>query len=256
MNVISMLLLLFIVCMFAIMGKSSFYILSGLFMNLILFALFIYLLSKGMHVYGVSLLYILANSLIVLAYVNGWNEKTKAAFYSMLLFLLVLGVLFIPFIQRLSVHGFPPQDIEELAAMDLNVPIAFSELSVSVLFIGVSGALIDGSMAISSATAELYHRRDGEITFQQLFQSSMTVVKSILNSTINTILFAFISSSFALIFWYQDLSIPWHEMIHSKAFVSELSIILLSGVGVSFVLPFTSVVTCWYLLKRNHSSAH
>ncbi len=250
MNVLTVLLLLFVVCMFLIAGKAAFYVLSGLFMNLLLFLGFIFLLDQGLHVYMVSLLYILGNSLVTLAYVNGWNEKTKAAFYSLLLFLVVLGVVFIPLIQSIAAHGFPPQELEELAVMDLDLPLSFSELSVAVLFIGVAGALIDGSMAIASATAEIYHRRQGQSAFKDLFISSMTVVKSILNSTINTLLFAFVSGSLALIFWYQDLAIPWQVMIHSKAFVAELAVILLSGVGVALILPFTSVVTCWYLLKH------
>ncbi len=250
MSVLGVLLILFILFMGIIIGKSSFYVLSGLFMNLLLFLLLIFFLNQGFSVYLINLLYILGNSLITLAYVNGWNEKTKAAFYSMLLFLVVLGIVFIPLIQSLAVHGFPAQEMEELAVMNLEIPIRFSELSVSVLLIGVSGALIDGSMAIASATTELYYQREGTLDFSRLFQSSMAVVKSILNSTINTLLFAFISSSIALIFWYQDLKIPWQEMIHSKAFVDELAIILLSGVGVAVILPFTSAITCWYLLKR------
>lgn len=249
MSVLSVLLLLFIVCVIVIMGKSSLYILSGLFINSLFFLIFLSILYAGIPVYLASFFYILGNSLITLAYVNGWNEKTKAAFFSLLFFLLLLGTLFIPLIQQLSVHGFPAQEMEELSVLNLDVPVRFSELGVSVLFIGVSGALIDGSMSIASATAEIYHRSGKKFQFKELFASSMTVVRSILNSTINTLLFAFISGGLALIFWYQDLTIPWQQMIHSKAFVSDLSIILLSGVGVAFLLPFTSIVTCWYLLK-------
>lgn len=249
MSVLSVLLLLFIVCAIVIMGKSSLYILSGLFINSLFFLIFLSILHAGIPVYLASFFYILGNSLITLAYVNGWNEKTKAAFFSLLFFLLLLGTLFIPLIQQLSVHGFPAQEMEELSVLNLDVPVRFSELGVSVLFIGVSGALIDGSMSIASATAEIYHCSGKKFQFKELFASSMTVVRSILNSTINTLLFAFISGGLALIFWYQDLTIPWQQMIHSKAFVSELSIILLSGVGVAFILPFTSIVTCWYLLK-------
>ncbi|MGX7197259.1 YibE/F family protein [Enterococcus olivae] len=251
MNVLTLLLLLFVLSTSLILGKSAFYVLSGLFINTALFLLFIFLLHLQFSVYLVSLLYILANSLVTLAYVNGWTEKTKIAFYSMVLFLFLLTIIFIPLLQALAIHGFPTQEFEELSVMDLNLPIRFSELSVSVLLIGVSGALVDGSMSIASATCELFRHKEKELTFQQLFRSSMTVVKSILNSTVNTLLFAFISSGIALIFWYQDLSIPWQMMLNSKDFVSELMIILLSGLGVALLLPFTSLVTSWYLLKNN-----
>lgn len=249
MNVLSILLLIFVLTMILIIGKNSFYVLSGLFINFVLFLLLIYLLNLGFSVYLMTLLYILANSLVTLAYVNGWNLKTKLAFYSMLLFLFILGVFFIPLIQEIALYGFSSHELEELSVMDLNLPIHFSELSVSVLFIGVSGALVDGSMSIASATTEIYARKKKLLTFSQLFESSMTVVKNILNSTINTLLFAFISGSLTLIFWYQDLAISWSMIVNSKAFVAELVIIFLSGLGVAFILPFTSLITCFYLLK-------
>lgn len=250
MSVLGVLTIIFVLLTILITGKSSFYILSGLFANLLLFMIFLFWLHLGGSLYLVTLIYILFNSLITLVYVNGWNEKTKISLYSIIFFLLLLGLVFIPLMQQMSVYGFTDFELEELSSMDLRIPISFSELSISVLFIGVSGALIDGSMSIASGTFELYHRREKELTFQELLSSSLTVVRSILNSTVNTLLFAFISSAFILIFWYQDLSIPWYEVINSKAFVSELTIIVLSGVSVSFILPFTSLITCWYLLKK------
>lgn len=249
MNVITSLLIVFILLLFLILGRSSFYVLSGLFMNILLFFLLIFFLHQGIPVYVAALSYILLNSLITLGYVNGWNEKTKAAFYSLVLFLIILSLVFIPLIQKLSISGFSSQELEELAALNLNVPISFSQLSVSVILIGVSGALIDGSMSIASATSEIFERRYQKIDRKMLFSSSMAVVKNILNSTVNTLLFAFISTGLALIFWYQDLAIPWYEMINSKAFVFEFAVIVLSSISVALVLPFTAVVTCRYLLK-------
>jgi Predicted multitransmembrane protein len=254
MSVLAVLTCLFILCTILIMGKASMYILSGLFLNCLLFLAFLFTLNLGIPVYLSTVVYVLVNTLITLGYVNGWNEKTKAAFYSMLFFLIIFGIFFVPLIHQLAVHGLPPQEMEELAMMNLDIPVRFSDLGVAVLFIGVSGALIDGSMAIASATSELYHRRES-VQFSELFASSMTVVRSILNSTINTLLFAFISSGLALIFWYQDLAVPWQEMIHEKAFVSEISLIILSGIGVAIILPLASVITCWYLLKQPKNQA-
>ncbi|MDN6733089.1 MAG: YibE/F family protein, partial [Tetragenococcus koreensis] len=161
-----------------------------------------------------------------------------------------VSLVFIPLIQKLSISGFSSQELEELAALNLNVPVSFTQLSVSVILIGVSGALIDGSMSIAIATAEIFQQSSQQMNLKKLFQSSMSVVKSILNSTVNTILFAFISTGLALIFWYQDLSIPWYEMINSQAFVFEFAVIILSSISVAFVLPFTAVITCRYFLRK------
>ncbi|HLQ39394.1 MAG TPA: YibE/F family protein, partial [Tetragenococcus sp.] len=194
MNVIAGLLIVFIFLAVIILGKSTLYALSGLFFNILLFFILVFGLDHKIPVYLITLAYIILNGLVTLVYVNGWTQKTQAAFFSLLLFLLVLTIIFIPLIQSLSISGFSSYELEELSAMDLDVPISFSQLSVSVILIGVTGALVDGSMSIASATSEIFQNRQGKIAFKELLGSSMKVVRNILNSTVNTLLFAFIST--------------------------------------------------------------
>lgn len=250
MNVLIFLVFIFFILSILILGKSSFYVISGLFLSIGLFLLFILGLKIGLPIYWIAIFYIVINSLITLVFVNNWNEKTKAALVSVLLFIVIVLIFMIPIVKRLGISGFPPQELEELSALSLDVPISFAELTVTVILIGVSGALIDGSMSIASATSEIFHRKSGNLSFTDLFKSSMNVVRSILNSSVNTLLFAFISSSLALIFWYQDLGTPWFVMINSQAFVSEVAVILLSSISVALILPFSAAVTCRLLIKK------
>lgn len=99
--------------------------------------------------------------------------------------------------------------------------------------------MIDSSIAVSSSTYEIY-RRTGNRTFKELLHSSMTVVHEIFSSTINTLLFAFMGSSLALIIWIQDLNYSFLEIINSKAFVGELLISLLTGMAAVVILPIAS----------------
>ncbi|HLQ40361.1 MAG TPA: YibE/F family protein, partial [Tetragenococcus sp.] len=103
----------------------------------------------------------------------------------------------------------------------------------------------------ASATSEIFQNRQGKIAFKELLGSSMKVVRNILNSTVNTLLFAFISTGLALIFFYQDLNFTWYELINSKAFVLEFAVIILSSISVAFVLPFTASVTSYLLLRES-----
>lgn len=249
MNVVTFLLIIFLALCLFILGKSAFYVVSGLFLSIVLFLGFIWGLKSALPIYLVAVIYILLNSLVTLVYVNNWNEKTQAALWSVLLFLGLMFVFIVPIIKKMGISGFPPQEIEELSALSLDVPISFADLTVTMILIGVSGALIDGAMSISSATAEIFHRRKGSLAFQELLRSSLNVVRSILNSSVNTLLFAFVSSSLAMIFWYQDLGTPWYLMLNSQAFVSEVAVILLSSISVALILPFSAAVTCYLLLK-------
>ena len=52
---------------------------------------------------------------------------------------------------------------------------------------------------------EIY-TKNPDLTFKELFNSSFNVVIEVLNSTIYTLLFAFIASNFALVIYLQDLN--------------------------------------------------
>ena len=133
--------------------------------------------------------------------------------------------------------------------MDLSVSVPFSALNLSIILMSFSGAVIDSSIAVSSSTYEIY-RRSEKLTFKELVQSSMTVVHEILSSTINTLLFAFMGSSLALIIWFQDLNYSFLEIINSKAFVGELLTSLLTGMAAVIILPLTSLVSSYVLFNQ------
>ena len=117
MNVLIFLVFIFFILSILILGKSSFYVISGLFLSIGLFLLFILGLKIGLPIYWIAIFYIVINSLITLVFVNNWNEKTKAALVSVLLFIVIVLIFMIPIVKRLGISGFPPQELGELSAL-------------------------------------------------------------------------------------------------------------------------------------------
>ena len=100
MNVLIFLVFIFFILSILILGKSSFYVISGLFLSIGLFLLFILGLKIGLPIYWIAIFYIVINSLITLVFVNNWNEKTKAALVSVLLFIVIVLIFMIPIVKR------------------------------------------------------------------------------------------------------------------------------------------------------------
>lgn len=249
MSVLICLTLLLIVLMMLVFKKSAIYMITGTFANFCLFILLLYLLSSGSPVYLVTFLIFLGVTVVTLFYINDFNQKTKAAFLCVLFFLIVFTLVTLPLIQLVKTHGFAMEELDELQMMDFSVSVPFSALNLSIILMSFSGAVIDSSMAVSSSTYELY-RRTNNLTFRELVHSSMTVVHELLSSTINTLLFAFMGSSLALIIWIQDLNYSFLEIVNSKAFVGELLISLLTGMAAVIILPITSLVSSYIFFNR------
>ena len=237
MNVLIFLTLVLIGLMVVIFKKSSIYMITGTFGNFTLFILLLFLFSQGFPVYPVTLLIFLAVTAVTLFYINDFNQKTKAAFLCVVFFLLIFTLITVPMIQIFNVHGFALEELDELQMMDFSVKVSFS------------GAVIDSSMAVSSSTFEINQRTDN-LNFKELIHSSMNVVHELLSSTINTLLFAFMGTSLALIIWIQDLNYSFFEIINSKAFVGELLISVLTGMAAVIILPITSLVTSYIFFNK------
>ncbi|MCD1024399.1 YibE/F family protein [Enterococcus sp. SMC-9] len=239
MNVL--LFLFFILCLlsFLILGKPAFYLITGIFMTLCLFLVAIYLISRNFAVLPIFLVVLLALTGIILFYTNGFNPKTKLAFFcSVITFTLM--ILLIPLLTKsIAIAGFTPEEIDELATMNFAVPISYQALTTVLIIMSMAGAVIDASMAVASSLYEL--RYQGQLlSATALFQSSMKVVKEILGSSIHTLFFAFVANNLALIFWFSDLHYSFETLINAKAFVAELVISILAGIMTVATLPFTA----------------
>ncbi|GCF94914.1 hypothetical protein NRIC_28050 [Enterococcus florum] len=254
MNALLILTMILIGLMVLIFRKNSLYMITGTFANFFLFVALLFLLSRGVSVYLATFSIFLAVTAVTLFYINDVNPKTKAAFLCVVLFLILFTIVTMPTIQVFKVHGFALEELDELQMMDFSAAVPFSALNTAIILMSFSGAVIDSSMAVSSSTYEIF-RRTEKISLEGLISSSMHVVHEILSSTINTLLFAFMGSSLALIIWIQDLNYSFLEVVNSKAFVGELLISILTGMAAVVILPITSAVSSYIFFHRYFDKA-
>lgn len=241
MTVLVCLTLLLVLLTAFVFGFQSFYIVGGLFLNSLVFIAILLCMAYGLPVYPLTLIGILLNASVTLFFVNQLNEKTLTAGISLLLFLGIFCLIALPLVQRLAIQGFSAEELLELYLFDFQVAVPFTELSMAIVLFSLSGAVIDGSIAVSSALYEI-HQHTPQLTQKELFVAGMTIVKSILASTVNTLLFAFLGGSLALVFWFQDLDYSFGAMINSKAFVAEVAVILFTALGAIMILPLTAAL--------------
>lgn len=248
MNVLIFLFLILCIMSFIILGKSSFYLLIGLFMSFGIFLGFSLSLRFGVPLTPSLLISLFTLSGVILFFVNGYTTKTKSAFLCVII-TFTLIILIIPTITKnLNIAGFSSEEIEEISALNLTAKMPFEEIVSAVVIFSMSGAIIDASIAITSSMYELHN----QIKFEnrhKLIASGMKVATELLSSSIHTLFFAFIANNLALFFWFYDLNYPLSTVINSKVFITELTISLLAGASTVITLPLTACFSGYYFMR-------
>lgn len=131
MNVISLLVIIFIFISIIIFKNNSFYFISGLFLNIVIFIGYLIAISLHISVYLVTFVSFLLMTIVILYWINGRNAKTKLAFICVIFFLVTFTIVSLPLITALKTQGFSSEELIELANFDLNVDIPFSELNLN-----------------------------------------------------------------------------------------------------------------------------
>ena len=189
-------------------------------------------------------------SYINLFYINEVNTKTKAAFISSIITIVVLLLFIVLVTENAMIQGFGEEEIEELSIFSLYIGVDFVKIGASVIILSTIGAIMDTAMAISSPMREMFNHNP-TISRKELFTFGINIGKDILGTSTNTLFFAFFGGYMALLIWFKDLSYSVGESLNSKIFSAEMITIFCAGTGVALIIPITAGITAFFLVKRN-----
>ena len=244
------LLLILFLLMIYVGGKRGIKLFISLFFNFLILMLVFYFIAIGINPIVVSLIGCFIISNIVLYFVNGKNLKTRCSMKSIVIVLAILLVLIFVMTNITRIAGFGVESYEEINMFSYDVKIDFTDVSIALILIGLIGAMIDSSVAISSALYEVYDNNKN-LSKKELFLSGLTIGKDILGTTTNTLLFAFLGEFMTLLIWFKSGGYSFSEIFNSKTFCAEFIKIMFSGIGCILVIPITSYITSNNIVKMN-----
>lgn len=251
MNII-LIILLFLLMIYIDIKRGIKLFLSILF-NFIILMIIFYLIAVGLNPIICSLIGCFIISYIILYYVNERNIKTESSLKSVIIVLIILSFL-IFFVTKISrIAGFGYESYEEINMFSYDVKIDFTNIAISMILISLIGAMVDSSIAISSALYEVYDNNKN-LSKKDLFLSGMNIGKDILCTTNNTLMFAFLGEFMTLLIWFYKGDYSFLEIVNAKTFVSEMIKILFSAVGCIIVIPITSYITTESLKKDSKNN--
>ena len=162
-----------------------------------------------------------------------------------------IALLFALLAQKLCrVSGLRSSDVEPLLQLrQTGTPIGLKNLLVAGVVISALGAVMDVAMSISSALEEV-HAANPELGFGRLFRSGMNIGKDLVGTMTNTLILAFLGSSFTLILYLYSMGMARYQLLPSAYLSMEVISGVSSSIGMILAIPLTAAVSALWLDRR------
>ncbi|MBM7661834.1 putative membrane protein [Bacillus mesophilus] len=250
MNALVLLSIILFLLMTVIGGRKGIKSFLAIFFNFgVLMVIIFIMLDPKINIIILTLVASVVISSINLFFINDINSKTKTAFLSSIITIVILFIGIVIITEKSMIQGFAEEEIRELSGFSLHIGIDFVKIGISVIIMSTIGAIIDAAIAISSPMREI-HFHNPTINRKDLFRSGLNIGRDIIGTSTNTLLFAFFGGFLGLFIYFKDLSFPLGEIVNSKIFSAEIITILCAGIGVIIVIPITSWITALVLVGK------
>ncbi|SDZ26513.1 YibE/F-like protein [Evansella caseinilytica] len=253
MNALVLLAAILFLLMVVIGGKKGARSFIALFLNFaVIFLTVFFMLNPYTNPIILTLVACTVISCINLFYINEVNIKTKTAFVSTVITIVLLLFFIVIVTENTMIQGFGEEEIEELSIFSLYIGVDFVKIGAAVIIMSTIGAITDVAISITSPMREIFHHHP-DIGRKALFLSGLSIGRDILSTSANTLFFAFFGGYLALLIWFKDLAYSIGQVVNSKVFSAEMITIFSAGIGVALIIPITSWITAYYLVKTREA---
>ncbi len=205
----------------------------------VIFYILIPLVIRGYHPIPVTLILSAVATIFTLFFVSGVNPKTITAVIGTVSGVAMAGFLAWYFGNLISLVGYSDESVQMLQYTSF--PIDCKGLLFSGIIIGALGAVMDVSMSIASALTEI-KETNPKIGLNELMSSGFKVGKDVISTMTNTLVLAYVGSSFPLLMLYHIYQTPYQQIINQDAVAAELVRMFAGSIGLLAAIPVTTFI--------------
>ncbi|MBE6918680.1 MAG: YibE/F family protein [Ruminococcaceae bacterium] len=242
---------LFLVAAIAVGGRTGLKSLVGLAVTLVcLFWVLLPALMKGAPTLLTVFLTCAFIAVVSLTILGGVEKKTVCAMAGTVAGV-ALALLFGLAAQALvRIDGLRVENVEPLLQLrQTGTPIGLRGLLVGGVVISALGAVMDVTMGIASSLTEVF-AADPHMTRRELFRSGMNIGRDMVGTMTNTLILAFLGSSFVLILYLYSMNLSTHQLLSSAFLSIEVVSGIASSIGVILSIPITAAVAAYALTRK------
>lgn len=203
---------------------------------------------KGFSPVWLGMIITTALTAIIIFFVYGWDRKSLVAILGSLLGVVTTCILGIVFTDLFKIHGAIMSDAESLIYSGYQ-KLDLTAIFMSSIFIGASGAMMDLSVDITSAVAEIVKKKP-EISWREASRSGMNVGRAAMGTMTTTLLLAYSGGYITLLMVFMAQGTPIDHILNYKYVSAEVLDTIVGSFGLVTVAPFTALVSGLLLTKR------
>ncbi len=192
-------------------------------------------------------------TLLIIFLVYGFDMKTVSACSGALLGVLVTCILGCVFTDAFKIHGAVMSYSESLlyaGYQNLNL----TQIFMSGIFIGASGAMMDLSVDITSAVNEVVHKKP-DIGWKEAMRSGMNVGRAAMGTMTTTLLLAYSGGYIALLMTFMAQGTPIENILNYKYVSAEILDTIVGSFGLVTVAPFTALTSGLLLTGKKYKAS-
>ena len=247
------LLTIFAVFLVLFAGKNGFQANLSFFITvLIIWKILVPCYLKGYSPVWVGILITALLTFIIIFFVYGADKRTIAATSGALLGVLTTCILGILFTDLFQIHGAIMPNAESLLYSGYQ-HLDLTAIFMSSIFIGASGAMMDLSVDITSAIAEVVAKKS-DITPLEAIRSGMNVGRAAMGTMTTTLLLAYSGGYVSLLMVFMAQGTPIDHILNYKYVASEILDTVVGSFGLVTVAPFTAVMAGILLTKKKEKT--
>ena len=187
-------------------------------------------------------------TVLIIFFVYGFDRRTCAASLGALLGIVTTCILGMLFTDLFQIHGAVMTESESLLYSGFQ-HLDLTQIFMSSIFIGASGAMMDLSVDITSAIYEVLEKRP-DISWWEATKSGMNVGRAAMGTMTTTLLLAYSGGSITLIMVFMAQGTPITHILNYKYVAAELLETVVGSFGLVTVAPFTALVAGWLLTRK------
>ncbi len=240
---------LFTVFLIVIAGMNGFRaIFSFVITVLAIWKILVPMYLNGSNPVPVGLLITALLTAMIIYFVYGWDIKTLSAVSGSMLGTVTTCIMGVVFTNVFKIHGAVMANSESLlyaGYQDLNL----TQIFMSSIFIGASGAMMDLSVDITSAVNEVIDKKPS-MGWREAFLSGMNVGRAAMGTMTTTLLLAYSGGCVALLMVFMAQGTPVMHILNYKYVAAEILDTMVGSFGLVTVAPFTALTASVLLTKR------
>lgn len=248
-NLEAALSLAFVILLFAYSGKSGMKaVLSFVMTILIIWKILVPMTLKGFDPVVLSLAITLLLTFIIISLVYGYDKRTLSAVSGGFLGVMVTCVLSAIFTRAFKIHGAVMAYSESLLYSGYS-GLDLTEIFMSGIFMGASGAIMDLAVDITSSVYEIVEKKP-DISKREAIHSGFTLGRAAMDTVTTTLLLAYSGGYIALLMVFMAQGTPIFNILNYKSVSAEILHTIAGSFGLVSVAPFTAIMSGIVLTKN------